>query len=254
MIYRYDSTYDTWLGIKKKVYPDALMILGETASSASGGCPRLSDTFAAGFWWIHQLGQIGLYKYDMVFRQDLVGWSGTHTKSHYQLAGLPGWPTISFSSTETLLPKPDYFTSLLWKMLVGKEFLDVTPTGVHSNVSIHANCCVNGRGVVVLSYSNVGESAVTIRQDNISLPITKREEFILTSGDGTPTSSTVRLNGGDPLSSSSPLIGNIVNNDSITLPPYSYGFIRLLMTSAKACDGEAEVFVGEVLVGVGDSV
>lgn len=38
-----------------------------------GGCPKLSHSFAAGFFWLDQLGRTARLGFDRVFRQDLVG-------------------------------------------------------------------------------------------------------------------------------------------------------------------------------------
>ncbi|CAE7713093.1 HPSE, partial [Symbiodinium microadriaticum] len=63
-----------WRRHKIDVYPRPTisMILGETATAGSGGCAELSNRFVAGFWWIFTLGELGVLRYDKVFRQNFV--------------------------------------------------------------------------------------------------------------------------------------------------------------------------------------
>ena len=49
------------------------IVLGETATSAHGGCDGLSNAFVAGFTFIYELGIVGEAGFSQLNRQDLVG-------------------------------------------------------------------------------------------------------------------------------------------------------------------------------------
>ena len=64
-------------------------------------------------------------------RQDISGWSFLGRKSNYQLAGPPGWLTDVVNGTatpSTLIPHPDWYTTVLWKQLMG--------TGILANLTV----------------------------------------------------------------------------------------------------------------------
>ena len=64
-----------WQQMARELAPKASFILSETASAADGGCPGLSNTFLAGFYFIDILGEMVSLGVHQVFRQDLVGFS-----------------------------------------------------------------------------------------------------------------------------------------------------------------------------------
>ena len=73
--------------------------------------------------------------------------------SHYQLLGPPGWTNNSASLT----PHPDYFTSVLFKNLMGRRALHVQKQSAEPTASFHV-WCSNGAaapaGAVTLAYIN----------------------------------------------------------------------------------------------------
>jgi len=244
------------------------LILGETASSGTGGCPDLSNSFAAGFWWMHTLGEVASLQYDQVYRQDFIGWSGIGDVSHYTLAGNPGWSgaytTDAEGSTvapEVLTANPDFFTAVLWKTIMGPTVLDVKleHNSMLQGVSMHAHCAAPGEGVpagaIALGYANtrttavhIGHSLDFLGDDNADSSISSRIEYFLRTGDeaGDLQSRQVRLNDNpNPLSASSALTGNVISNADtdtdtdtdipLELPPLSYGFVVLTNSQARAC-------------------
>ena len=76
--------------------------LGETSSSYDGGVPGVSDSFVAGFMWLDKLGVAARLGHKVVIRQSFYG--GAYSLIHEK----------SFD------PFPDYWSSLLYKMLVGR--------------------------------------------------------------------------------------------------------------------------------------
>ncbi len=67
------------------------IILGETASTAEGGCNGLSNRFIAGFIFLYELGSVGESHIVQMNRQDLIGFSDESSPSNYAVLGSPGW-------------------------------------------------------------------------------------------------------------------------------------------------------------------
>ena len=84
-------TFKAWKAIQEAASPESKLVLSETATAADGGCPGLSNSFAAGFYFVDVLGMAGEMGFHQVYRQDLVGFSGVNGGSSYPLAGEPGW-------------------------------------------------------------------------------------------------------------------------------------------------------------------
>lgn len=236
-----------WRHMQRSVVPGAELILGETATAGQGGCPDLSNSYAAGFWWVHTLGYVASLGYSRVFRQDLVGYSGIGDPSYYALAGEAGWTGAGDNPT-TLVPNPDYYTSLLWKQLMGARVLSITNSRATPTLSLHCHCTVNAPGAITIAYSNVAKDFVDLglffarnnsidymkSDDDVSVISTSpRTEYILTSGDGDLTSRSMRLNG-EVITMESSLEGQEASG-SLILPPISYGFIVLSDATAQAC-------------------
>lgn len=79
----------------------------ETAHALYGGEKGISDTFASTLWWLDELGLLAREGVDKVFRQSLVG-------ARYGLL-----------DQDTLVPRPDYWASYLWKRLMGPDVYPV---------------------------------------------------------------------------------------------------------------------------------
>ena len=225
------SAVAAWKQVLDEMAPDANFVLSETASTADGGCPGLSNRFIAGFYFMEILGELGDMGVYQVYRQDLVGYGGINFASSYALFDPPGW--YSTKSHGVLMPNPDYFTGLLYRKLVGPTRLPVksnNPTNY-----IHAACAVGGG--IVMTYINPSSELLHI---NFTIVLTKRsasvcrsmdrlgpggtELYILTAPGGNLTSNKVRLNG-KILNASSPLVGVSYSEENVTMPPYSYGFV-----------------------------
>ena len=233
------------------------LILGETATSAHGGCANASDAFVAGFTFLLELGAVGeIPGYVQMNRQDLVGLILASEPSNYALVGPAGWS----HNGSTLTPRPDYFTALLWKHLVSPVVLTSSYTSVDDPISVtaavdaHMWCARTGNGAAILSFTNL-----LGRWVNVSLPdtatTTRRIEFILTS-TAIPTSSSsipppqvweqsIYLNGAlltvnaDGTLPVWPFPGKSISDGSlISVPPWSYGMIEVLDAGAVgACSG-----------------
>jgi len=87
-----------------------------------------------------------------------IGWSFAFGESHYQLVGPPGWVV----GNELLTPHPDYWTTLLWRQLIGYSVLSTNVTGgpkpLLDNVDLSMWCSAPntspyGSGNVVLAFT-----------------------------------------------------------------------------------------------------
>ena len=234
----------TWIGIAKATYgPDARVVLGETATAGDGGCKNLSNTFAAGFFWLDQLGGASRLGLHQVFRQDLVGWSGVGDSSSYALAGDPGWSGSLIDSP--LTANPDYFTTRLWRRLCGARVLRARVTGggeTAPGARFHVTCRAGGsNGEVIAAFINPHDADLHVEIDGVAGTV-PRDEFFLTAGpnithDMSLSSRQVRLNGGRPLKFDNEMVPRRVAEGDIVLPAYSYGFLSLDGAMAPACMG-----------------
>lgn len=55
--------------------------------------------------------------------QDIAGWSFAFGESHYMLVGPAGWTN---GSSELLTPHPDYYTTILFRQLIGRHIFNTT--------------------------------------------------------------------------------------------------------------------------------
>jgi len=103
----YAEQIHTWT----QKYAHADVWLGETGPALCGGEPGLSQSFFSSLWWLIHLGEMAKHHQSCIIRQTLIG-------SDYGLI-----------DDNTMQPNPDYWTSLLWKRLMGQEVLDVQIDG-----------------------------------------------------------------------------------------------------------------------------
>lgn len=73
----------------------------ETGHALYGGEPGLSDSFASTLWWLDELALLAREGVSRVFRQALIGGS------------------YGLLDEQSLLPRPDFYASFLWKRLMG---------------------------------------------------------------------------------------------------------------------------------------
>jgi heparanase len=228
-----------WLNVIQKVSPKLKLVISETATAADGGCVGLSNRFIAGFYFLQILGRLGDIGVYQVYRQNLIGFGGINFPSHYTLLNPPGWYNTKISGEIT--PNPDYFTSALYRKLVGPKRLKV----VSENKLLHAACAVGG-GIVITfinptenlldlnislihsvdSYNMMcheSSSAVKNRGDTTTSGIDGKVELYIMTAENL-TSRVVKLNGVD-LNMDSKFEYVYGNSNHVEIPPFSYGFI-----------------------------
>ena len=234
----------------------APLIVGETATSAHGGCDGLSNRFVAGFALWYELGTYAELGVAQMNRQDLAGFSSETEPSNYGLLGPPGWFSGPLGQ-----PHPDYFSLLLFKQLVGRRVLSsgFSAAGNLSSVfDSHVFCAAaGGGGAVVLTFFNMAGDAIVLAVPQLAAAQVPREEFLLTSS-ATPeaparggvsdwpaslTADACFLNGAQMTTNSDgslpqwPVPGRVVTDpgEAIVLPPWSYGAIVFRDAGADAC-------------------
>jgi heparanase 1 len=200
--------------------------LGETGNAQCGGEPGVSDAFAGGFWWLDELARVARRGERVVVRQTLSG-------SDYGLI-----------DDATLAPRPDYWTSVLWRRLVGATVLDATG-GDDPLLRVYAHCTRAGApdqasGAVTLVVLNL-DPATGVELNLDAMGGDSADVYALSSSD--PSSTSVALNGttlasGDD-GSLPPLAPAAVTRAGgalrATLPPASYGFVVVPGAAAAAC-------------------
>jgi hypothetical protein len=224
----------------------APLIVGETATSAHGGCDGLSNRFVAGFTFWFELGTYAELGVAQINRQDLAGFSSETEPSNYVLLGPPGWASGDLGD-----PHPDYFSALLFKQLVGRSVLQSGFSSDAANASefvdVHIFCAAGGGGGVVLTYFNMGPSEVEFDLPQLGAARVPREEFLLTSSaspDGANiTADEIFLNGERMTANSDgtlpvwPIRGHDVAGPeaAFVAPPWSYGAVHFPSAGAAAC-------------------
>jgi heparanase 1 len=203
---------------RDQLVPDAEVWLGESGNAQCGGEPGVSDRFVSGFWWLDQLGLLARRGQKRVVRQTLSG-------SDYGLI-----------DDDTLAPRPDYFTSVLWRRLVGTRVLDATRLGAPM-LRAYAHCARGGPpGAVVLIFVHLDATA----HARVSVPELgdDHDAYVLT---GAALDATDVLLNGVPLHVDAngalpPLAPASGQGSMIELPPLSYGFVVFPQAGAAACD------------------
>lgn len=251
-----DYYLTSYSSLRDAIAPGVPLYLEEFATQAGGGCDGLSNRFVAGFFYVHALNLAGQRGIARVTRQDLIGWSFSSGVSHYPLAGPPGWVNASRDGLPT--PHPDYFTTLLWRQLVGATPLPSTLAAgpsVNASLGLHAWCANDANaaalgypaGSVAVAYINVGADDVALGLGG-GLPASPRLEWLLTPPGGDLTADGVLLNGA-PLGVDGggaitlPVAGRAVQpgGPAPVLPAGSYGFLLLPGAGASAgCSGKAQ--------------
>ena len=236
------------------------MVLEETASNSLGGCIGFSDRFISGFYWVNILGIVAEAGWQQINRQDLAGQSFTAAGSQYTLFGPPGWT----NGSGLVPPHPDYFTSLLWRKLMGRIVMSNSLSGDTAALfTSHVWCSADtapgaGPGAVTLAYTNAYNTSVSVTlasaASGVSYAASPRSEFFLT-GESL-TDNPVYLNlppGASPIERRAYLlrvqqdgtltpelqspVGNLVTDPHapLVVPPQSYGFVVLHAAGVGLC-------------------
>jgi len=217
---------DRWAGQTEDAAQGKPVWLGESGNAQCGGQPGVSDTFVAGFWWLDQLGRLARRGERVVVRQTLSG-------SDYGLI-----------DDATLAPRPDYWTSVLWRMLVGSRVLDVT-WAQDPMLRMYAHCARSGgldfvAGSVALVALNLDrERGVELNLDALGGDVADVYALSATTIDST----TVALDGTTLVPGTDGSLPSMVPLRTTrsggalraTFPPASYGYVVIPGATAPGC-------------------
>jgi heparanase 1 len=128
---------DHWAGKmvewRDRYAPGKTLWLGETGNAQNGGEPGVSDIYIGGLWWLDQLGLMARRGHEVVVRQTLCG-------SNYGMLD------------DELVPRPDYWNSLLWRRLMGTRVYGVRRVGERADrLRVYAHSAPLDGGVTVLA-------------------------------------------------------------------------------------------------------
>jgi heparanase 1 len=259
--------------------------LGETSSVSQvhGGAGNATTSYSAGFLWLDKLGIAAVTGHRHVFRQ-------TFARTSYAVVGMlmsahispkappPPLPPMDFpppppppplppppssppappvpgapphGAPYDNLPNPDYWTTILWRSLVGKLVLGTDAKINHGRqVRVYAFCSAKDLGYdggVTLAVVQTKEGEVELDVEVLSQTVGARgraDLYWLTSYPGQPISRDVFLNGDvlrvvDEETMELPplreMAVHLTAEQPIVLPPKSYGFVVLPDAGAGEC-------------------
>lgn len=235
--------------------PWASAWVGESGGAYNSGGRNISNTFVNSFWYLDQLGMAAKYDTKVYCRQTLIG-------GNYGLL-----------DTTTFVPNPDYYSALLWHVLMGKEVLAVN-TNASPYLRSYAHCSKGRAGITLLlvNLSNQTEFNIILHNSmNLNLHTNEttsnngksfthglkrtmlwvgskasdrtsfRQEYHLTPKDGDLHSKTMLLNG-KPLELTdngdiprlSPVL--VSAHSPMTIAPLSIKFVVVPYFEASGCN------------------
>ncbi|MCC7154299.1 MAG: hypothetical protein IT161_06975 [Bryobacterales bacterium] len=199
-----------YAALRDQFEPGKPLWLTETGETACGGNPWAS-TFADSFRYVEQLGRLAKL--------------GVQVVAHNTLAA----SDYALIDEETMMPRPNYWTAVLWRRLMGASVLEASsPPREH----IYAHCLRDHPGGVALLAVNIDKHAPL----EIAIPAPS-ERYTLTAPE--LTSGTVLLNGSALRTSAAgdlPAVrGKAAPAGTIELPPASITFLAVPSAGNAAC-------------------
>jgi hypothetical protein len=209
---RGDQSEQFYAGLRDRYEPGKPMWNTETAQAACGG-DRWASTFLDSFRYLNQLG-------DLARRGVKVQLHNTLAASDYGLL-----------QEYTFEPRPNYWSALLWRRLMGTTVLDA---GKSPSPSLHlyAQCLRNHPGGVALLVINTD----TAQAQSLTLP-TASERYTLTAHE--LTDKQIQLNGvdlklGDD-DSLPELKGSAARSGELQFAPASITFLAISKANNPSC-------------------
>ena len=201
--------------------------IGETSSTYGGGTPGVGESFASGFVWLDKLGLAAQMGIKVVIRQGLKGGHYSLLDKHYD-------------------PNPDYWSSSLYKQLMGRTVLDVTGFLTYNRtVRIYAHCVNQFDGhhykpnSIVLMALNLNSTDTANIYLTDQLKGLQADQYIFSPANGKLIDKNIKLNGyilkmiNDTML---PEMKPVRVSQPYRLPPLTYGYFVLLDSYAVACE------------------
>eukprot|EP01084_Bolivina_argentea_P020429 37982_1 len=214
---------------------ETFVILDETATAYNAKTSNLSSGFVAGFMYLDELGLSSSLGLHLVNRQDF--WGGY----------------IGLIGTNDFQPNPDYWSSYLFKNLIGSNVLYVEGQFENNRtVRLYAYCTRTknensvfdyNKGSVTILVLNLQNNTINLdlKLKGITLDSSMRyDEYLLTSYPNVIGSRDIFLNGNvikmidnKTFPELKPLSKNIGSN--VMMEPLSYGFIVVANANVSVC-------------------
>ncbi|MGI8637828.1 MAG: hypothetical protein ACR2KZ_20700 [Segetibacter sp.] len=192
--------YNYYKGMRDKYLPGKPIWLTETADAACGGNPWAA-TFLDCFRYVEQLGKLAKVGVQVVMHNTL-------SASEYGLL-----------DQDTHLPRPNYWTALLWSRFMGTEVYDAGSSKLGVDMFVH-NLKNKPGGLALLIVNTLNTSSA------VNIPA-NAEQYMLTAYE--LQTKKVQLNGEDLALTANdelPVIkGKILKAGVIQIPPYSITFL-----------------------------
>ncbi|MFN7919402.1 MAG: hypothetical protein U0Q16_04855 [Bryobacteraceae bacterium] len=206
-----DTDLEFYGDLRDRFEPGKKMWLTETGETACGGNPWAS-TFIDSFRYLDQLGRLAK--------------RGVQVVAHNTLAA----SDYALIDEETMTPRPNYWSALLWHKLMGTTVLDAgaSSPGLH----VYAHCMPEGNGGVSLLAINNNRSAV--REVKLGAAA---ERYTLSAGE--LLSAKARLNGRELAlgadGSVPALAGSKIAAGTVRLEPATITFFAMSEAKNAAC-------------------
>ena len=200
-----------YAALRDRFAPGKPMWLTETGETACGGNPWSSD-FIDSFRYLNQLGTLAKKGVQVVMHNTL-------DASDYALV-----------DETTLIPRPNYWSALLWRQMMGTTVLDAGASP-SENLHLYAQCLRNHPGGVALLAINADRTDF----QELAVPV-KSERYTLS---GELMSDTVDLNGQELNVSADgdlpQLKGKKQSAGSVRFAPASITFLAIPNAGNAAC-------------------
>ena len=205
-----DEAY--YAALRDRFLPGAAMWLTETGEAACGGNPWAAD-FIDSFRYLNQLGSLAKRGVQVVIHNTLAA-------SDYALV-----------DETTLLPRPNYWSALLWRKMMGTTVLDAGPSPL-PDLHLYAHCLRNQPGGVALLAINADRTA----SQELDVP-TASERYTLTAKE--LMDNKVELNGSELKPGSNgdlpQLTGKPQPSGHVTFAPASITFLAIPNAGNAVC-------------------
>jgi hypothetical protein len=207
-----------YAGLRDKYLPGKTLWLTETGEAACGGDPWAS-TFLDSFRYLNQLGTLARH--------------GVQVVAHNTLAA----SDYALIDEDTLAPRPNYWSALLWRRLMGTTVLNASAPET-PGVYIYAHCLRNqprspgnSGGVAILAINADRTAAHDITLPQASLRYTLASDNL--------TNTHISLNGVDLALDSKGNLPTITGTPTpagtITLAPTTITFLGIAKANNPAC-------------------
>jgi heparanase 1 len=209
---RTDRDEAFYAALRDRFLPGGAIWLTETGETACGGNPWAAD-FIDSFRYLNQLGSLAKRGVQVVIHNTLAA-------SDYALV-----------DEATLLPRPNYWSALLWRKMMGTTVLDAGPSP-SPNLHLYAHCLRNQPEGVALLAINADRTA----SQELDVP-TASERYTLTAKE--LLDNKVELNGNELKPGSNgdlpQLMGKPQSPGRVTFAPASITFLAIPNAGNAVC-------------------